>query len=226
MAIFGCCGCSAAGVGSFMCGCFRSLWSAANPLSIAVLFFAMGGRHSDAQRRAMIRTSGFVALSMIVIFALFGRQILSVLGTEIPSLRIACGALLVSVGLSMLLSDEPPEQTQRDGVAFFDRARPNWSIVPLAVPMIASPDALSAAINCAASVGTACEWVSLLLAVALLMVCIVILLSIANFSSRYCGNTLPKLFFRIAGLVVLSIALQMILVGLSDIETLSCIMHH
>ncbi|MDR2576717.1 MAG: MarC family protein [Puniceicoccales bacterium] len=209
------------------CGClwemFGLLWDAANPFAVAVLFFAMCSRHSEKQRRAMIRTASFIAFSMLLVFAFFGQPIIAVLETGMPSLRVACGVLLAIIGLGMLRSDDPPDSKKDPETFTFDRFRPNWSIMPLAVPLMAGPDSLTAAMNCRAAGCDGCLCISIIGSIALLVIGMALLLLAAAYLVRFCGKTLPKLFFRIAGLVILSIALQMMLVGFTGIEPFSSI---
>ncbi len=76
-----------------------------------------------------------MAFAVIVVFALFGRQLLAYLHISLPALQAAGGLLLLLVALELLTgkSDEP---TQAQDV--------NVALVPLGTPLLAGPGAIVA----------------------------------------------------------------------------------
>jgi multiple antibiotic resistance protein len=165
----------------------------------------------------MVGTACKVALGLMVFFALLGRQILDVLGTGIPSLCVGCGILTAATGFSMLCSSDGPADESAGSVGFGSQ-RPNLAITPLAVPLIAGPYPIAEIVERAALLRSLCDWIALLASIFLAVGCVALLLNIAGKLVDSLGKTLPKLFFRISGLVLLSMAVQFILVGLEQIE--------
>ena len=77
------------------------------------------------------------AALILALFALTGGAIFSIFGITLPAFQIAGGILFTIMGLTTLRSDDRPERAE-DVVATGDP-----SIVPLGMPLIAGPGAIS-----------------------------------------------------------------------------------
>lgn len=114
---------------------FVTLFVIMDPPGTVPLFLALTtGRSPQARRRAAWQAV-LVAFTVIVVFALFGQQLLDYLGIGIPALQGAGGLLLVLVALELLTGQsEPPRQVEDVNVA----------LVPLGTPLLAGPGAIVA----------------------------------------------------------------------------------
>jgi multiple antibiotic resistance protein len=157
-----------------------------------------------------------VAFGLIVAFALWGEEILSVLGISMASFRVAGGFLLLIVGFRILLSEDSEETPPSSKGAVPLRA--DLALTPLAIPILAGPASVSAAILQASRIVRPWQWVGLLLAIglAVALTCYVLLLAVRG--SKWLGDAAMKLFFRLAGLVLIAVAVQFILAGLEETE--------
>lgn len=106
-----------------------------DPLGTIPLFLSLTSGRSVAMRRRAAWQAVLVAFAVIVVFALFGRQLLAYLHISLPALQAAGGLLLLLVALELLTgkSDEP---TQAQDV--------NVALVPLGTPLLAGPGAIVA----------------------------------------------------------------------------------
>src|SRR5512140_901697 len=115
---------------------FSSLFSVINPISAAPIFVAMtGGYSQSARRRAALRASG-AAATALAFFALAGGAIFTFFGITVPAFQIAGGLLFTLMGIR-------PLQTGREDVSEEVEGHPDPSIVPLGIPLIAGPGAIS-----------------------------------------------------------------------------------
>ena len=145
-------------------------------------------------------------LTVIVVFALFGQQVLQYLHVTLAALQVAGGLLLLLVALELLMG-WGNDRAQKDDV--------NVSMVPLGTPLLAGPGAIAATIVFAKSVHH--EQEALALAAGILAVHIVLWLTL-RFSTlilRVLGRSGVSLVTRIAGLLLSSIAVQLAADGIA-----------
>ena len=88
----------------------------------------------DRQRKVILREL-FIALIVLTLFLFTGRYILTILGISEPSLSIAGGIILFLIAIRMIFSD-----SER---AFGASLHEEPFIVPLAIPLIAGPSAMT-----------------------------------------------------------------------------------
>ena len=115
---------------------FVTLLVITDPPGIVPVFIAMTADHSATQRKRLAWQAAVVALGVIVVFAVFGRQILAYLGVQLPSLQAAGGLLLLLVALELLTGKAEPAE--------LERAKANVAFVPLGTPLLAGPGAIVA----------------------------------------------------------------------------------
>lgn len=154
-----------------------------------------------------IRAS-IVALLILILLTLCGNLLLvNIFHVEIYSLSVAGGVILFIIGLNAV----------RGGL-FYEKSDlqkniSEVSIVPLAAPLIAGPGVMTAAISFASMHG---------IYITLLCVSIATIINmIFMFMSLQIGSLLEKLHatgpvIRITGLIVTSVAMQMIFSGLTS----------
>jgi multiple antibiotic resistance protein len=91
----------------------------------------------DAERRKkIILREMLIALAVLLVFLLFGRFLLELLGVKEPSLQLAGGIMLFLISIHMLFPS-----SGMDAAAVEGRQEP--LIVPLAVPLVAGPSAMT-----------------------------------------------------------------------------------
>lgn len=112
---------------------FVTLFVIMDPPGIIPIFLALtSGRTTKVQRR-MAWQAVLVALGVISVFGLAGKQILDYLHVSVPALRVAGGLLLLLIALD-LLTGKADEPTQTKDV--------NVALVPLGMPLLAGPGAI------------------------------------------------------------------------------------
>lgn len=171
-----------------------------DPPGSVPIFLSLTGAHSRKARRRSADLAVLTAFLVIVVFALFGQQVLEYLHVTVPALQVSGGLLLLLVALELLMgwSAEP---TLKDDV--------NVSMVPLGTPLLAGPGAIAATIVFAKQVHHFRD--ALALGLAILGVHIVVWLTL-RFSSvilKLLGRSGVTLVTRIAGLLLSAIAVQL-----------------
>ncbi len=101
-------------------------------------FAAMTKDYSPAERRKTAIRATLVAASIIVVFGVAGDDLLNFFGIHMPAFKIAGGILLLIASIEMVTGGSEEEGEHKNG------AHKDIAIFPLAIPLIAAPDALVA----------------------------------------------------------------------------------
>lgn len=176
----------------------------ADPLGNIPLFVALLRNVEPARRVLVIVRECAIAFALLIVFMLFGRDILSLLGLSDRSLSIAGGVILFLIALRMVF---------REGENIFG-GLPSGEpfIVPLAIPSIAGPAAIATVILLASNAPQRkLEW-SLAIAVAM-AVSLVVLMS-AERIARLAGERGLYAMERLMGLILTAVAVEMLLKGI------------
>jgi len=188
---------------------FSSLFSVINPIEAAPLFVSLTAGAPQQRRRMAIRASTAAAI-ILALFALTGGAIFSAFGITLPAFQIAGGILFTSMGLRTLGEDERPERTS----AVVTR---DPSIVPLGMPLIAGPGAISTVMVLVGQARDGGHRMALALAIAAnILLTLVILLAAPKLVARI-GVTGQRIVSKIMGLITAVIGVQFILNGVEAV---------
>ncbi len=184
-----------------------------NPLGSLSFYLQLTSRYSKAERRQTALKCGLTIAIIMFVTIWAGSQLLDLLGITIDSFRFAGGIILLLTGLSMLQSKESPiNHTPEDDVAATERS--SVAIVPLAMPFIIGPGAISSMIITTSDHATLTNklWLSLLaggLALGMLIV-----LYFGNTIGKMVGESVMKVITRIMGMIIMAIAAGMLSNGI------------
>jgi multiple antibiotic resistance protein len=180
-----------------------------DPLGNVPIFNAILSKFDDTKRSKIVARELFLALLILFAFLFTGNAILSFLGLSQSSLNIAGGILLFIISLRMIF----PNTTSRDEI---DGAEDPF-LVPLAVPMIAGPSTIAILLLLSSSQPErVAEWSIALFAAWLSTT---ILLVSSPFLMRVLGNRGARALERLAGMILVILATQMLLNGIRDFIT-------
>jgi len=107
-----------------------------DPIGNIPVFHALLGRYPRRRRLWIIARELLIAYVVLLVFLLAGDAVLSWLGLRQPALGVAGGVVLFIIALRMVFPDQESSATPSVTEEPF--------IVPLAVPMLAGPSAVSA----------------------------------------------------------------------------------
>ncbi|MDR1436332.1 MAG: hypothetical protein LBI39_03970 [Puniceicoccales bacterium] len=197
-----------------------ALLRAINPLAVGALFLASFSGYGFRQRKFMVRASCLIAFFIILSFSYWGIAILNTLGVGVPSIHVACGIVFAYVGFKFLCAEDVDESDGdgQSGPPRFSKARPDMSVIPLALPMVAGAEPLAVAMSYGQNACGPLGKLTVAASVGFAVAAVFAVLTIANVLCAFLSDTFKKLFFRIGGLIILAIAFQQILVGLEHME--------
>src|SRR5204862_6453384 len=121
---------------------FTSVLFIVDPFAVIPSFLAMTERDSPAMRRVLARRGAWTCAITLTLFALGGSLIFKLFGITIGAFKIAGGVL---IGLNALDMVQARRSSQRETPAekAEGTAKEDIGILPLGVPMLAGPGAIS-----------------------------------------------------------------------------------
>ena len=124
---------------------FIGLFALVNPVGIIPVFISMTSYQTAAARNKTNLTAN-LSVAIILLTSLYlGDAILQVFGISIDSFRIAGGILVVTIAMSMIsgkLGEDKQNKQEKSETAI----RESIGVVPLALPLMAGPGAISSTI--------------------------------------------------------------------------------
>ena len=188
---------------------FSSLFSVINPIEASPIFVSLTAGAPGDRRRMAFRASAAAAL-ILAIFALTGGAIFSAFGITLPAFQIAGGILFTTMGLSTLGHDEAQRRTGPESTA-------DPSIVPLGMPLIAGPGAISTVMVLVGQARDGGHRAALAIAIAAnILLTLVILLAAPGLVARI-GDTGQRIVSKIMGLITAVIGVQFVLNGVETV---------
>jgi len=180
-----------------------------DPFGNIPFFLSTLEKVEPGRRRRVIVRELLIALGVLIVFLFAGRQLLRFLQISEPALTLAGGLILFLIAVKMIFP--PPGRglgEEIDGEPF---------IVPLAIPYVAGPSALSTVMFIMNREPERWkEWLVSLLVAWVVTAAII-------FASSYLGRFLGKRGLiaveRLMGMVLVTIAVQMLLNGVSAAVT-------
>jgi multiple antibiotic resistance protein len=145
-----------------------------------------------------------IALLVLTFFLFFGKALLSIMKVSEPSLSIAGGIILFLISVRMIFTiPEGMFGKQPSGEPF---------IVPLAIPLVAGPSAMTMVIVLATR--DPARWPVWLLALICAWIATAIILLASNSLSEVLGDRVLQAMERLMGMLLTIIAVEMFLSGL------------
>jgi multiple antibiotic resistance protein len=196
---------------AFLITAFVTLFVVIDPLGLAPLFVALTQGETGARRRAIALRACGIAAVILTLFAAFGESLLGFIGISMPAFRVAGGVLLFLTALDMLFERRTK---RREDQAEEDDDRPDPSVFPLAIPLIAGPGAIASMILLAGQ-KPGIEGIALasLVMLAVLAVALVLFLG-AGLLERALGRTGINVVTRLLGMLLAALSVQFVLDGL------------
>ncbi|MGJ3648520.1 MarC family protein [Sphingomonas sp. GlSt437] len=163
--------------------------------------------------RAMAVRAVLIAGGILVVFALFGQDILSAIGASLDSFRIAGGILLFVIATEMVL--EKRTQRREDRAQKLSEAHvEDVSVFPMAMPMIAGPGSI-ASIMLLMSKGHGIErTVVILTALATILALTMAALILAGPIMKVLGDKIEAVVTRLLGVLLAALAAQFVIDGI------------
>jgi multiple antibiotic resistance protein len=194
---------------------FSSLFVIVDPIATVPAFIAMTGRDTPAARLRMARLASVVAAGVLALFAFAGNWIFTTLGITLAAFQIAGSILFLRIAIDMLHGQRSASQeTSEETLA--GASKDDVAITPLAVPMLAGPGAISAALMLVNRAEGTAQVAALYVCIGAVCLLSYVVFHVAARSAQRLSPIALKLITRLMGLLLAAIAIQFLIDGLKE----------
>ena len=185
-----------------------------DPPGLAPIFLGLTQGMGDGERRQVALRACLIAFAILTFFALGGGEILTLLGIGLPAFRIAGGMLLFWIAFEMVFQDRGERKAHAaQSAVTLDRIR-NVAAFPLAMPLLAGPGAITAAILLAGRANSDPRLLGVLIAlIAAVLACCALVFLLAQRFARLLGVTGNIVLTRLLGVILAALAVQFVIDG-------------
>ena len=193
-----------------------TLISIINPLGAIPVFLGFTKNHKNLNIKNVTNTTAVASSVTIMLSLICGQALLNFFGISVASFTIGGGLLLFTMAFSMISGQQSNTKINNEEIKSFDFER-EIGIIPLAIPLLSGPGAISTSIIHAKKFSTSTHWIAGIIMVILIGILIKIILSYAQVIGDKLGQIGLNVMTRIMGLILLSMSIEMIAFGIKEI---------
>jgi multiple antibiotic resistance protein len=187
-----------------------TLTAVLDPFLAVPIFLSVTAGQRERGRARLARVVTVTVFAVLASAALFGERLLRLMGASLPAFQVGGGLVLLLMALAMLNAQAGEIRQTR---AEAEEAAEYSGVVPLAVPLLAGPGAISTTIIAAQEGGVA-HIAVLVLCIALVCALLWVVLRLAQRIGARMGKTGLNIATRLLGLLLAAIAIQTMAEGL------------
>ena len=191
---------------------FIFFFAVIDPIGTVPVFIAVTSGFDVQAKRKIALLATLVSAGILLFFVVAGELILTSIDIPLPAFQIAGGLVLFLFAITMIFGESKPEEELKLAANASDTA-----IFPLAVPSIASPGAMLAAVLL-----TENNQFSLIeqAQTSLMMICVLlvvlVLMLLAGRVHAWIGDGGASIVSRVMGLILASVAVNNVLSGIKE----------
>ncbi|MDC5848935.1 YchE family NAAT transporter [Vibrio europaeus] len=195
---------------------FLGLVAAVNPVGIMPVFVSLTGHMTKEEKNKTAVTANLAVAIILVVSLMAGQMLLDMFSISLDSFRVAGGLLLLSIAFSMMSGklgeDKQNKQEKSEYVS-----REQIGVVPLAMPLMAGPGAISSTIVYGSRYPGMFDTVGIIVTIVLFALCTWLLFRSAPLIVRFLGQTGINVITRIMGLILGALGIEFIANGLRNL---------
>lgn len=193
---------------------FITLFVVIDPPGCAPIYAGLTKGATSAQRRNMAIRASLIAGVILLIFALFGEQLLGALHIDLDSFRIAGGLMLFWIAFEMVFEKRTQRREERAEKLAATPEVEDVSIFPMAIPMLAGPGAIAAIMLLMNEAQDITGSLTVLGALASVLLITMLALMAAGPLMRLFGDKVEAAITRVLGVLLAALAAQYVIDGL------------
>jgi len=187
-----------------------------NPLFAVPIFVGLTVRQSPLEQQRTAKVTGVSVWVVLILAALFGELSLNLLGIRIDSFRVAGGILLLLMGITMLHAQPSGSRRKPEEIKEAE-AKDNIGVVPLAIPIMAGPGAISLVILDYQQMVHWTGQVGICVNITIVSVLVWLTFSAAKRIADFLGTTGINIITRLMGLLLAALAVELIATGMTKL---------
>lgn len=192
-----------------------SLLAVLDPFMAIPIFLGMCASRSDVDRHRFAKVVSLTVFGVLVGAALTGEAVLRAMGTSLASFRIGGGLVLLLMAFAMLQAKPGDVRHTAEEAAALDGAE-TLGVVPLAVPLLAGPGAIST-VMIAVQQGGLLHDVLIIAIIGAVCAVAWLMLRMAVSVGRLMGMAGLNVANRLLGLLLAAVAVESMATGLKEL---------
>ena len=200
---------------------FVTLFVVIDPPGCAPIYAGLVSGASQRQATTMALRACVIATIILLVFALFGEQLLGALHIELNSFRIAGGIMLFVIALDMVFEKRTQRREERAGKIIAQNAQTpeveDVSVFPMAMPMIAGPGSIATVMLLMARAEGTEQTMVIMAALAAVMLLTLAALVAAGPLMKLLGTRVEAVITRLLGVLLAALAAQYVIDGLKAV---------
>ncbi|QYJ84573.1 YchE family NAAT transporter [Shewanella mesophila] len=191
---------------------FLGLVAIINPVGLLPVFVSLTSHQTELERNQTAKNANLAVVIILLVTIVAGQHILNMFSISLSAFRIAGGALIAIIAMSMLQGKlgEVKRNQEEDREA---SGMESVAVVPLALPLMAGPGAISSVIVSAAQHKTLTDLIGMSITVIIFGLTSFALFRMAPVIFKLLGKTGINVITRLMGLLMLSIGIEVIAAG-------------
>ena len=179
-----------------------------DPFGSIPIFMSLTEKMPENQKKKVFNTATLVGFILLLAFAFAGQEIFSIFGVSIFSIEVAGGILLLIIAIRILVSGRVTEM---------DESPESVGAVPIAMPLLVGPGAITTTIFNLQAYGV----VVTALSVFVVLILTWVILRYISKVYHFLGKTGALVIARVMALLIAAIAIQYVLFGVTHfLETI------
>lgn len=199
---------------------FSSIFFLVDPFAAIGSFLAITAGADAKRRKRMAFKASLTCFIVLTAFAFAGQFIFSLFGIKLPAFEIAGGLILLLIGIDMLEAKRSPTQESSDETTEA-ATKEDAGIVPLGIPMLAGPGAISSVMVLVGQAPNHWQMFAIIGSIAITAVASYGVLNGADRVRGLLGETGIRILVRIMGLLLVALAVQFFVNGLTDLGVIA-----
>ncbi|WP_374526991.1 MarC family protein [Novosphingobium sp.] len=197
---------------------FVTLFVVIDPPGCAPIYAGLVSGASHRQAVSMAVRACFIAALILLVFALFGENLLGALHIELNSFRIAGGIMLFVIALDMVFEKRTQRREERADKIREEHVE-DVSVFPMAMPMIAGPGSIATVMLLTARAHGTEETLVVLAALGAVLLLTLAALAAAGPLMRLLGTRVEAVITRLLGVLLAALAAQYVIDGVKAVLT-------
>ncbi|WP_020561744.1 NAAT family transporter [Methylosarcina fibrata] len=195
---------------------FIALLAVVDPLGVAPIIAALTTRVGDAELKKIALTVAFTVSTILLLALFIGENMLIFFGISIHSFMVSGGILLMLMSISMLQA-RTSETVHNKVEAKEGEAKESIAVVPLSMPLLAGPGAISTVILYGQSGSGYRHFVFMTVDIVLVVAILWVVISCIPWLARHLSRTGINIFTRLMGLILSALAVEFIATGIKGL---------
>ena len=193
---------------------FVTLFLVIDPPGCAPIYAGLVSGATQRQALTMAARACLIATLILIVFALFGEDLLGALHLELNSFRIAGGIMLFVIALDMVFEKRTQRREERADKIKATPEVEDVSVFPMAMPMIAGPGSIATIMLLTQRAQGTEQTLVVLAALAAVMLLTLGALAAAGPLMRLLGTRVEAVITRLLGVLLAALAAQYVIDGL------------